>query len=136
MLREVARVQVAVEDNMGVLGLVLAQVLGMVKQAGMGLIMEEGMLREVVRVEVAAADKMVGLDRVLALALDMVRLADMGLMVVDMLRQVPKVVAVVVDKVVQVVVDMEVALGVGLEALAVVTHRPSTRNCVSDKHIY
>jgi hypothetical protein len=98
--------------------------------------MEEGMLREVVRMEVAAADKMVGLDKVLALALDMVRRADIGLMVVDMLRQVPKVVAVAVDKVVQVVVDMEAAQGAGLEALAVVTHRPSTGNCVSDKHIY
>ena len=119
---------------MGVLGLDPAQVLGMVKLAGMGLIMEEGMLREVVRVEVAVADKMVGLDKVLAL--DMVRLSDMGLMVVDMLRQVAKVVAVVVDKVVQVVVDMEAALGAGLEVLAMVTHRPSTRNCVSDKHIY
>jgi hypothetical protein len=98
MLVEVAAVEGVEGDKMEDLGMVLAQVLGMVRLVDMGLVVDH-MLMEEVKVEVAAVDKMGALD--LALGLVTVKLVDMGHMVEGrMLKEVDKVEVVAAGKMV------------------------------------
>jgi hypothetical protein len=98
MLVEVAAVEGVEGDKMEDLGMVLAQVLGMVRLVDMGLVVDH-MLMEEVKVEVAAVDKMGALELVLGLVT--VKLVDMGHMVEGrMLKEVDKVEVVAAGKMV------------------------------------
>jgi hypothetical protein len=112
MLVEVAAVEVVEGDKMEDLGMVLAQVLGMVRLVDMGLVVDH-MLTKEVKVVVVAADKtgVLGLALALALGLFMVKPVCMGHMVEGrMLKEVDKVEAAAVDK----MADQEVVLALVL----------------------
>lgn len=134
-LKEVAKVEAVGVDKMVVPDLVPVPVLAMVKLGDMVLTMVlmvvvVHMLKVEAKVEVVAVDKMVDLVRARGLVLDMVKLVDMGptmadigLTVVDMLRQVVKVVVAVVGKAFQAVVVLGVAQEAVLDPPVCATHR-------------